>query len=104
LVFEEWYFMTSESWIFSKTRKAFDAMVEVGGSALQLTSRVFDRVVRRTLRKGENEPQTPGKRVKALAKWVAVGGPAILNLVEPISAAVATAASGYFILLDPPAQ
>ena len=101
ILFEEWHFLTGESWIFSKTRQAFDGMVEAGGTAIHMSSRLFDRVIRKTLRKGPDEPLTPGNRARAAAKWVAVGGPAILSVVEPISGAVSQAASGYFLLVDP---
>lgn len=101
VLFEEWHFLTGESWLFSKTRQAFDAMVEAGGTAIHMSGRLFDRVVRQTLKKGPEEPLTPGNRARAAAKWVAVGGPAILGVVEPISGAVSTAASGYFLLVDP---
>lgn len=101
IILEEFQFLVSESWIFSKTRQAFDAMVEAGGNAIQMSRRGFDRAVRRTLKKGSDEPLSSGSRVKAAAKWIAVGGPAIIGVVEPISGAVASAAAGYFLLVDP---
>jgi hypothetical protein len=101
ILYEEWYFMVTESWLFSKTRRAFDAMVHAGGTAIQLSQRSFDLLVRRTLKKAPNEPLTPSNRVKAAAKWIAVGGPAILSAIEPVSAAIASATSGYFLLVDP---
>lgn len=101
ILFEEWHFLTAESWLFSKTRQAFDGMVEAGGTAIHMSGKLFDRVVRTTLKKGPDDPLTPGNRVRAAAKWIAVGGPAILGVVEPISGAVSTAASGYFLLVDP---
>jgi hypothetical protein len=101
ILHEEWYFLVSESWLFSKTRRAFDAMVEAGGTAIQMSQRSFDRVVRRTLKKKPNEPLTPTNRARAAAKWIAVGGPALLSVIEPISAAIASATGGYFLLIDP---
>jgi hypothetical protein len=101
VILEEFEFLTSESWIFSKTRQAFDAMVEAGGTAIQMSRRGFDRAVRRTLKKGSDEPLSSGSRARAAAKWVAVGGPAIVGVVEPVSGAIASAAAGYFFLVDP---
>jgi hypothetical protein len=101
IISDEWSFLTSESWLLSKTRRAFDKMVEAGGAAVHLSGRVFDQVVRRTLRKEPGEPLTPGNRVRAVAKWIAVGGPAILKVVEPISSALVGAASECFLLMDP---
>jgi hypothetical protein len=48
-----------------------------------------------------DEPLTPSNRVRAAAKWIAVGGPTILGVVQPILGAVASATSGYFLLFDP---
>ena len=101
ILYEEWYFMMSESWLFSKTRRAFDAMVEAGGTAVQVSQRFFDLLVRHTLKKKPDEPLTPSNRVRAVTKWIAVGGPTILGVIEPISGAVASATSGYFLLVDP---
>jgi len=101
VLFEEWYFLNSESWIFSKTRQAFDAMVEAGGKAIHVSSKVFDEIVRKTLKIEPNEALPSGNRVRTAAKWVAVGGPAIFSVVEPISAALSSAAGGFFLLVDP---
>jgi hypothetical protein len=101
ILYEEWLFLSSDSWLFSKTRRAFEAMIEAGGTAIQMSRRGFDQVVRRTLKKTDGEPLTPGNRVRAAAKWIAVGGPPIMGIIEPISAAIASSASGYFLLVDP---
>ncbi len=101
ILYEEWHFMASQSWIFSKTRRAFDSMVEAGGTAIQMSHRAFDLLVRRTLKEKPNEPLTSCNRLRAAAKWIAVGGPAILSTIEPISAAIASASSGFFLLVDP---
>jgi hypothetical protein len=76
-------------------------MVEAGGKAIQVSQRFFDLLVRHALKKKPDEPLTPSNRVRAAAKWIAVGGPAILGVIEPISGAVASATSGYFLLFDP---
>jgi hypothetical protein len=101
ILFDEWYFLTSESWLYSKTRQAFDAFVEAGGTAIHMSGRLFDRVTRVTLKKQPDADVAPASRVRAAAKWVAVAGPAILSVVEPISGALTTAASGFFLLVDP---
>jgi hypothetical protein len=101
IIFDEWYFLTFESWLFSKTRRAFDKMVEAGATAIHVSGRQFDRVVRGTLKKGPDEPLTPGNRVRAAAKWIAASGPPILSLFEPISGAGLSAAGSSFLLMDP---
>jgi hypothetical protein len=101
ILYEEWLFLSSDSWLFSKTRRAFEAMIEAGGTAFEMSRRAFDQLVRKTLKKANGEPLTPGNRVRAAAKWIAVGGPPIIGVIEPISAAIASGASGYFLLVDP---
>ena len=101
ILYEEWAFLTSQSWIFSKARKALDEMVEAGATAIHTSSGQFDRLVRKTLKKRQDEPLTPNERARAAAKWVAVGGPSVWSVFEPISGAALSAAGGYFLLCDP---
>ena len=101
IIFEEYYFLCHESWLHSKTRLAFDAMVEGGGTAVQFAKRHFDRLVVNTLKLEQPSGVSPRDRYRAVAKWVAVGGPTILGFVEPISAAIGGSVSGYFLLVDP---
>jgi hypothetical protein len=74
IFFEEWEFLTSQSWLFAKIRKALDDMVEAGQGAVQMSQRKFEEMTRRLLNKPATEPLTPNDKVKAAAKWIAVGG------------------------------
>ncbi len=101
ILFEEWHFMVSQSWIFAKSRRAFDAMVEAGATAVQMSKKGFDRLVRRTLKKKPDELLTSVDVVRAAAKWIAVGGGAALGIAGPIAGAIGSTASGLFFVFDP---
>ena len=101
ILHEEFAFLITESWLFSKTRDAFDKMVEAGGKAVQFSKNEFDRSVRKVLKKGPNEPLSKGHLARATAKWIAVGGPAVIGVLEPISGAAAGTLAGMFFLHDP---
>jgi hypothetical protein len=101
ILFEEWHFMVSQSWIFAKSRRAFDAMVEAGGTAVQMSRKAFDRLIRRTLKRKPDAPLTSADIVRAAAKWIAVGGGAALGIAGPIAGAIGSTASGLFFLVDP---
>lgn len=101
VIFDEWCFLNQNSWIFAKTRQAFDVMIEAGGKAFQVSRNYFDRMVRRTLKKDEDDILTVGNKIRAITKWVAVGGPSFLSLTEPVSGAIFSSVSGVFLLADP---
>ena len=101
VLYEEWEFLTTNSWLFSKARKIFDEVVTLGGIAIHVSQEQFDNFVRLSLKKNNDLPLTPNDRVRAAAKWVAIGGPAILGLINPIAGALSSTASGVFLLCDP---
>lgn len=101
LLAQEHAFLLNESWIFSKVRRVFDRMIEVGATAVETSKDRFDVVVRRTLKKGPGEDLTTNERLRAASKWTAVSGPAVLALFEPVSGAVVSSAAGLFLLADP---
>lgn len=41
--------------------------------------------------------------LRALAKWIAVGGPPVAGLLNPIAGALASGVAEGFLLIDPPA-
>jgi len=123
IVLEEWEFLTTHSWLFAKTRKIYDRMVNAGANALYVTRerleqavvaaregiqdtgrsivRSSDRVVRRTLKKHARHKVSPNDRVRTIAKWVAVGGGAAAGIINPVVGAAGAAAGGIFLLYDP---
>ncbi len=100
ILFEEWEFLTTHSWLIAKLRTAFDKMVEAGGTAVYISRQAFETAVRRTIKKPEGE-LSPNDKLRATAKWVAVGGSVLAGVVTPLPGAVLSAASGFFLLCDP---
>jgi len=101
IFFEEWEFLTTNSWLFSKTRKAIDDIVEAGANAYQTSKLKFEQMTRKLLNKEPGETLSPNDKVKAGAKWVAMGGGPVLALFEPISGTALTTTGSIFILSDP---
>lgn len=107
---EEWAFLTAHSWIASRLKRPFSAFVRAGAFAVEGSRDSFDRLVARTLKK--HGPLPPGgfpagDRLRAVAKWVAVGGMSAVPLFAGILAPVVLgevamgAAFRYFLLFDP---
>lgn len=101
VMFEEYTFLTSQSWLFSKMRKAFDAMVEAGATAVNKSLQEFERITRKMLNKREGEPLSPNDKAKAAAKWIAVGGLPFLAVAAPWVAAGVGVAGNVFMVSDP---
>lgn len=100
ILFEEWEFLTTNSWLIAKLRTAFDKIVEAGGTAIYISKQAFEIAVRKSIKKPEGE-LSPNDKLKATAKWVAVGGSVLSDFVAPVSGAILNAASGMFLLCDP---
>jgi hypothetical protein len=123
IVVEEWEFLMTHSWLFAKTRAIYDRLVDAGADAIYMTKKKLektveavkggiadardstvlgcDRVVNRTLKKGEEHKVSPNDRIRAVSKWVAVGGGAATTLINPIVGVLGATAGGMFILYDP---
>ena len=100
VLYEEWLFLTSQSWLFAKLRATFDRMIDAGAGALQMSRAQFEKLVRRTIKKPAG-PLSPNDKALAAAKWFAVSGPAVWALLEPISGTAGTVLSSFFLLCDP---
>lgn len=100
ILFEEWEFLTTNSWITAKTRAAFDAIVEAGSVAICLSQKAFEVAVRKTIKKPTGN-LSPNDKVKAAAKWIAVGGSVVADFVSPIPGVILNLSSGLFLLCDP---
>jgi len=101
---EEWEFLTSESWIISKVRAAFDGFLKSGAVALEVGGNAFDWLAAKSLKiPPERVPDglNVKQRLRAVAKWIAVGGASATAVVAPPVAVGVGAASGFFLLLDP---
>jgi len=83
---EEWFFLNSQSWLASRTRKAFSAFIRAGAVAIEGGRELFDTAVMRTLKMS---PETVplglarGQRLRAAAKWIAVGGHKCNGIASP---------------------
>jgi hypothetical protein len=102
IVFEEWDFLTTQSWLYAKVRKAFDSMIEAGGTAVEVSKRRMDQAIRSTVKKDPALEVTAKDGVRAIAKWVAVGGSPAASLIGPVTGVLVSAAAGMFLLYDPP--
>jgi hypothetical protein len=100
VLYEEWLFLTTQSWLFAKLRTTFDRMIDAGAVALQMSRAQFEKVVRRTIKKSTG-PLSPNDKALAAAKWLAVSGPPVWAVLEPISGTAGTVLSGIFLLCDP---
>ncbi len=104
ILLEEWSFLVGQSWIAARTKKAFAAFKRAGAVVVDFSGQKVDSIVSRTLRHG----RLPGPatlthlgRIRAAAKWIAVGGSPVAGLIDPIIAVVASAGTGVFLLFDP---
>lgn len=98
ILFAEWFFLTHRSWLVSRLKKPFGALVDAG----ELGVEVLNKMTRKTLKKGDSETLRAVDRLRALGKWIAVGGPPAATLLNPIAGAVTAGVAGGFLLLDPP--
>ena len=102
VLLDEWAFLQSRSWIVSRTKKTFTKFVKAGSVALEVGQRCLDAAVRKTLKtSNSNELITTAQRLRALAKWLAVGGASATAVMQAPVAAILGAAAGYFLLFDP---
>jgi hypothetical protein len=99
ILFEEWFFLTHESWLVSRIKAPFHAIVRAGEVGVEL----LNPIVRKTLKKDASHVVRSADRVRTLGKWIAMGGPAAVALLNPIVGALAVSpVAGGFLLLDPP--
>jgi hypothetical protein len=123
VMFEEWEYLMNHSWLFSKTRAIYDHVVDAGSNALYVTKKKLEQAVRatkeaaedasdaivkgsdalvgKTIKKSTYDKISPNDRVRALAKWVAVGGSAATSLMVPIAGVAVGTVTGLFLLYDP---
>lgn len=100
VLFDEWFFLTHESWIVSRIKAPFQAMARAGEAGIEL----LNPIVRKTLKEDTSDLIQTADRMRALGKWIAVGGPLVAGLLNPIVGLVAGAVGSGFLLLDPPEE
>jgi hypothetical protein len=88
---EEWLFLNSQSWFASRTRKPLSTFIRAGAVAVEGGRKLFDEVTMRMLKiSPESVPLglTRGQRLRAAAKWLAVGGISSTTFLHPLSGAL----------------
>lgn len=104
ILIEEWEFLTSSSWIAAKTRKTYEAFLKAGAVAVEWGTNKFDYLAARTLKIEPDQIPNglkPNQRLRATAKWIAVGGSSATAFFIPPAAVATSAALGYFMIFDP---
>lgn len=101
ILIEEWLFLNKYSWIVSKTKKTFKAFNQAGAVSIEFSKKAIDTIIRKTLKKKETELVNTHDKLRALAKWSAVGGASATSFFNPVLATAITSTTGIFLLLDP---
>jgi hypothetical protein len=100
VLFDEWFFLTHESWVVSRIKAGFQAIARAGEAGIEL----LNPIVRKTLKKDASEIIETADRMRALGKWIAVGGPTVVGILNPIIGLGVGTVAGGFLLLDPPEE
>jgi hypothetical protein len=100
---EEWVFLQEYSMIVSRIKRTFNGFIDAGAACLQFGRKTFGILVRKTLKKRDDELIANVDKLRAFGKWIAVGGSAILPFFNPIVSAFGSLIGGYFLLFDPDA-
>jgi hypothetical protein len=108
ILIDEWDYLIGLSWLFSKTRSAFDKFVRAGANAIETGQQWFERHARSRLKIPPDKSITPAHEVRLAAKWIAVGGQSlstILAVTAPvdfgITGATISAGANLFLYFDP---
>lgn len=103
VLLEEWAFLNQRSWIASRVRRPFAQFVKAGAVAVEAGKRVFEREARRVLHMQPDRGQLSAlMQLKAISKWLAVGGVSAAPLAHEMGLQIAVGAvAGLFLLYDP---
>ena len=103
ILFEEWVFLQTHSVVAARIKRTFNTFIDAGAACLQFSNRIFNKVIAKTLKKKDNEVINVQEKLRALAKWFAVGSAPVASLYSNsnIVKLGISLASGYFILFDP---
>lgn len=105
ILFEEWEFLTTRSWLVAAVYRPFGNFIEAGGHALLVSKTklesLLDSAAAKVLKKPAGAPLSGRDKLRAIGKWVAVGGSAAAGLVTPLVGAAVALAAGIFLLYDP---
>ncbi len=101
ILFEEWIFLQEFSWIVAESKKTFEKFKEAGAVAIELYEKAVDKLIRRTLKKKDDDFINTFDKLRALGKWIAVGSSSATSLLNPLVATFVSLGTGIFLLLDP---
>ncbi|MEM2919028.1 MAG: hypothetical protein QXY62_05985 [Candidatus Altiarchaeota archaeon] len=101
ILLEEWIFLNEKSILISRLRKTFRIFNDAGAVCIQFGKKTVDMAIRRTLKKKENELIDKIDKLRAIAKWIAVGGLSLEPLFETIHQVVGSGILGFFLLFAP---
>lgn len=74
VLFEEWVFLQEFSWIVSRLKKPFNTLIDAGAVCLHFGKKTVENLMKRTLKKNDNEILNRVDQLRAFGKWIAVGG------------------------------
>ena len=98
---EEWVFLQEFSWVVAKSKKVFEKFKEAGAVAVEFPENAVDKLVRRTLKKKDDDFLNTFDKLRALGKWIAIGGSSITHFLNSVTDSLISLGTGIFLLLDP---
>jgi hypothetical protein len=104
ILVEEWLFLTSSSVIASRTKRPFSTFVRAGAVAMEWGRDRFDSAAARVLKLPPDrlpKPLLAGQRLRAVCKWIAIGGRSVAPLLGRVAGTAGSLISGIFMLYDP---
>ena len=101
ILFEEWVFLQEFSWIVAKSKKTFEKFKEAGAVAIEFSEKAVDKIIRRTLKKKDDDFITIFDKLRALGKWIAVSLTAATPFLSPRFASLVIFGTEAFLILDP---
>jgi hypothetical protein len=101
ILFEEWIFLQEFSWIVANTKKVFEKFKDSGAVVVEFSNKAVDKIIRKTLKKREDEFINASDKLRALGKWIAVGSSSATTFLTPVAGALMAFGTGIFLLLDP---
>lgn len=81
ILFEEWIFLNSESWLVSRFKKQFETFLQCAKVSF---FRLSEKTVRQTLKKNPNSALHKFDYLRAFAKWIAVGETQLYLIAFPL--------------------
>lgn len=101
ILFEEYIFLQEYSWIVAKSKKCFEKFKECGSSVLEFGNNSTDVIIKKTLKKQNDDFINTFDKLRAIGKWIAVGGSSASAFFSPYLSFYIGIGSGIFLLLDP---